>query len=146
MKHTALFLALLASGCTSIDMHKPAPPDCPIKQVNTYTVPHEVMSAVCQPYAPFGMVSLACTLLYPSQGKAEIWITPDAPQWVIDHERLHAFECRDHVGSTLVEDLLRDLKQGKSPTSNVPPLPRMDEYRNRPFNVEFLHDYTKPIL
>ena len=143
MSLACALLIIALSGCAAIDYNKTPANDWPIKQINIYVVDHEVMADICQCYSPPLMVAQACTLLYFNQGKAEIWLARDTAEWVIEHEKEHAFDGRDHLLSEDIAQALHAWRNGGGINNNCSMPERMNEYRKLPFTVEYSYERKK---
>ena len=132
MLSSSILLCMLLSGCAAtIDRQTPPPADWPIKQVNVYVVAKPIVEEIC---ACHGLL-YACTLFYPRQGIAEIWLPLGYSQQHREHEKLHALGY-DHVGGLTIQQMMEDYRSGTVRESRMCP-ERMDEYRKLPFTVEY---------
>jgi hypothetical protein len=101
-------LALLASGCTIVDMNRPPPADWPELRVIEQRASFLDLQRVCNPGTPLAISLLigviqSCAWIYFDRGECVIWSTEDASPEVLEHERAHCAGYDHIAGSTLAE-------------------------------------------
>lgn len=80
-----LILVLGMAGC-AYNWREPAADWKPLRRVYHFEDWTEVMR-VCQRYAAFGSVNLACVQFLGSE--CHLWLPHDSPDWLRKHEEMH---------------------------------------------------------
>lgn len=100
-KQTAIgfFCCLLWAGCASIDPQS-APRDWPRLTIDVRKVSYLEVLKRCSKYS---VAPLACAEIHFRTMTCYVWVTPDAPRWVLDHELGHCHGA-DHFGESTLRD------------------------------------------
>lgn len=82
----------------------------PSLAITEHRVPRAQMEERCARHVGFGMTPLACAEFDLRASQCHIWLTHDAANLIIEHERLHCAGY-DHIGSTNMRDALARWRQ-----------------------------------
>ena len=94
-----MLLALLLSGCTTIE-HGSEPKDWPRLSIDVRKVSYVEVLKRCSKYNP---APIACAEIYFRTMTCVVWVTPDVPRYVMDHELGHC-NGADHFGESTLRD------------------------------------------
>lgn len=94
-----LICFLASAACASIDPQS-APRDWPELTIDVRKVSYLEVLKRCSKYSP---APIACAEIHFRTLTCVVWVTPEAPKWVMAHEMGHCSGA-DHYGETTLRD------------------------------------------
>ena len=102
-RKASLVLLLLIGGCLTINLNKAPPSDWPLLNITVYEAPLEYIERRCSNVtSPVG-----CAVVDFNKSTCSIFVFPNAPEWLIEHETYHCLGY-DHYGESTMVDAWKD--------------------------------------